>query len=352
MKKRILIIEDDQLLRENTKEILELSNYEVGVAVNGVEGVKAAQNESPDLIICDIMMPELDGYGVLYSLSKEPRTACIPFIFLSAKAEPSDIRKGMGMGADDYLTKPFEEMDLLQAIEVRLKRAELLNHDEERTGDILGGFVDRVSEIAALADLYKDRKSRKFKKKETIYYAGDTAHFVHYLKSGRVKLVNMNEDGKEYISSMVAPGEFFGYLPIMEGKPYVVSAVALEDAEVHRIPREDFEELLHADRDVRNAFIRLLADNVYEKESKLLSLAYDSVRKRTANALLNLHERALVAGTADAGLEVARQDLASMVGTATESVIRTLSEFKEDGAVEMIGKKIKVVKPELLKAVW
>ena len=353
MKKKILIIEDDQPIRENTKEILELSNYEVDIAVNGKEGVKAAHGFEPDLIICDIMMPELDGYGVLYSLSKEPKTAGIPFIFLSAKAEPSDIRKGMGMGADDYLTKPFEEMDLLQAIEVRLKRSAILHNDGgERTGDVMGGFIDRVSEIASLSELYSDRKPRQYKKKETIYYNGDSPHFVHYVSKGRVKLVNMNEDGKEYISGMVCAGEFFGYLSIMESKPYNVSAIAMEGSEVHRIPREDFEKLLHSDRDVRNAFIRLLADSVYEKESKLLSLAYDSVRKRTANALLELYDRARESGRADEGLELARQDLAGMVGTATESVIRTLSEFKEDGAIEMKGKKIIVVKPEVLRSVW
>ena len=352
MRKKILLIEDDQVLRENTQEILELANYSVVVASNGIEGVKAAQELVPDLVICDIMMPELDGYGVLHSLSKEPATAQIPFIFLSAKAEPSDIRRGMGMGADDYLTKPFEEMDLLQAIEVRLQRSAVLHQSADRTGDVMGGFIDRVSDISSLKELYRDRKARDYRKKDTIYYSGDTAHFVHYLKSGRVKLVNMNEDGKEYISSVVGPGEFFGYLPIMEGKPYVVSAIAVEDSSVHRIPREDFEELLHADRDVRNAFIKLLADNVYEKESKLLSLAYDSVRKRTANVLLDLHERAVASGNVESGMDLPRQDLASMVGTATESVIRTLSDFKEDGAVEMIGKRIKVVKPEVLKAVW
>src|SRR3989338_3491766 len=96
--KKILLIEDNQGMRENTAEILELSNYKVFTAENGKEGVRLAMSETPDLIICDIMMPELDGYGVLHALSKSDATAGIPFIFLTAKAEKSDQRKGMEMG--------------------------------------------------------------------------------------------------------------------------------------------------------------------------------------------------------------------------------------------------------------
>ena len=116
---KILVIEDNLDVRENIVEILELSNYEVSEAPNGKEGVKAAKKEQPDLILCDIMMPEMDGYEVLYMLGKDPGTSTIPFIFLTAKAEKSDFRQGMSLGADDYLTKPFDDMELLKAIEGR-----------------------------------------------------------------------------------------------------------------------------------------------------------------------------------------------------------------------------------------
>ena len=109
--KKILLIEDNKDVRENTAEILRLAPYEVVTAKNGKEGVELAQSEKPDLIICDIMMPVLDGHGVLHLLSKNEETSGIPFIFLTAKAERSDFRKGMEMGADDYLTKPFEVVD-------------------------------------------------------------------------------------------------------------------------------------------------------------------------------------------------------------------------------------------------
>ena len=120
--KKILLIEDNTEVRENTAEIIELSNYTVITAENGKTGVGLALKELPDLIVCDIMMPVLDGYGVYHSLSKHKETASIPFIFLTARVDKNDVRQGMDLGADDYLTKPFTYKELLKAIESRLKR--------------------------------------------------------------------------------------------------------------------------------------------------------------------------------------------------------------------------------------
>ena len=125
MSKKVLIIEDNVDIRENIVEILELSGYTTFAANNGKTGVELAIKNLPDIILCDIMMPDLDGYGVLFMLNKHPETAATPFIFLTAKAERIDVRKGMEMGADDYLTKPFDDMELLSAIESRLKKKEI-----------------------------------------------------------------------------------------------------------------------------------------------------------------------------------------------------------------------------------
>lgn len=120
--KTILVIDDNTDIRENTAEILTLAGYQTFTAENGKRGVEVAAREKPDLIVCDIMMPELDGYGVLHLLKNRPETEQIPFIFLTAKTERGDFRKGMEMGADDYITKPFDDIELLKAIEIRLKR--------------------------------------------------------------------------------------------------------------------------------------------------------------------------------------------------------------------------------------
>jgi DNA-binding NarL/FixJ family response regulator len=120
--KKILIIEDQPQMRRNLATILEMEGFEVSLAENGNAGVVQAQALKPDLIICDVMMPELDGYGVLRTLRSEKATATIPFIFLTAKGEKTDQRTGMNLGADDYLTKPVARTDLLASVKVRLEK--------------------------------------------------------------------------------------------------------------------------------------------------------------------------------------------------------------------------------------
>lgn len=120
--KKILVIEDEPQMRRNLLTILRFEGFAGLGAAHGREGVDLARRERPDLILCDIMMPELDGHGVLAALRADPSTARIPFIFLTAKGDKPDIRAGMNLGADDYLTKPVAKADLLTAIESRLKR--------------------------------------------------------------------------------------------------------------------------------------------------------------------------------------------------------------------------------------
>jgi len=119
---KILVIEDEEFVRLNLVEMLEAEDYQVVSAQNGMLGAMYALDYIPELIICDVMMPELDGYGVLNTLRQDSATATIPFIFLTAKADKADIREGMELGADDYLTKPFSRDELLQSITARLKK--------------------------------------------------------------------------------------------------------------------------------------------------------------------------------------------------------------------------------------
>jgi DNA-binding NarL/FixJ family response regulator len=122
--KKILIIEDEPEMRRNITALLRFYNYEPIAAENGQVGVEAARREKPDLILCDVMMPELNGYGVLQALQTDASLARTPFIFLTAKGEKDDLRSGMNLGADDYLTKPVANADLVRAIEARLRRSE------------------------------------------------------------------------------------------------------------------------------------------------------------------------------------------------------------------------------------
>lgn len=120
---KILVIEDTVEIRDNLQDFLEAEDFQVMVAENGRDGVNLARKNKFDLILCDVMMPELDGYGVITELRQVPETADIPFIFLTAKSERSDLCLGMNLGADDYLTKPFTPVELLQAVKASLSRA-------------------------------------------------------------------------------------------------------------------------------------------------------------------------------------------------------------------------------------
>lgn len=345
--KKILLIEDNMEMRENTAEILGLANYKVLTAENGKEGVKLAQSEKPDLIICDIMMPELDGYGVLHMLSKTPELASIPFIFLTAKAEKSDHRRGMTMGADDYLTKPFDDMELLTAVEVRLKKSEQLKSNFTRTIEGLNEFMEEAKQLGDLIKISDKRKVKTFKKKDVIYHEDAFAAGIFFLNKGKVKTSKINVDGKEFITSLVGDGEFFGYGALIEESPYSDSAVALEDSEICVIPKEDFFALLHNSREISAAFIRMLSNDVKEKEQRLLQLAYNSVRKRVAEALLLLKER-YSDGKDPFSMAISREDLSNLAGTAPETVIRTLSDFKDEKLVDIKGSMITILQPEKL----
>jgi DNA-binding response OmpR family regulator len=339
--KTILLIEDDTDMRENTAEILELANYHVLKAENGKRGVELARHTAPDLVLCDIMMPELDGYGVLHLLGRDPATAELPFIFLSAKAERSDVRKGMELGADDYLTKPFEESELLNAIEGRLKRSELFRKGFDRSADGLSTFIESARGSGALKDITSERKLRHMPRKEMVFHEGDELRSVYFI----------NNDGKEFVTGLHTAGDFLGYMSVLEGGRVTESAETLEDCELATIPREELLALLYKDRDVSIRFIKMLSKEVKESETRLLELAYASVRQRVAQALLRLRDTYGNQADNDLGLRISREDLATIVGTATESLIRTLSDLKEEGLVELQGRDIRISNPKGLERV-
>lgn len=341
--KTILLIEDDTDMRENTAEILELANYTVLRAENGKRGVELARRTPPDLVLCDIMMPELDGYGVLHLLGRDPATAEVPFIFLSAKAERSDVRKGMELGADDYLTKPFEESELLNAIEGRLKRSELFRKGFDHSAEGLDKFIESARGLGALQEIAAERKTRSVPRKEMIFHEGDELRSVFFLSKGKVRTFKMNNDGKEFVTGLHSQGAFLGYMSVLEGGRVTESAETLEDCELAIIPREELLSLLYKDRDVSMRFIKMLTREVKENEKHLLQLAYASVRQRVALALLRLRDTYGSKNDQGLGVRISREDLATIVGTATESLIRTLSDLKEDGVIEVQGREIRVV---------
>ncbi|WP_128547506.1 response regulator [Larkinella soli] len=342
--KTILLIEDNDDIRENTAEILELANYKVITAENGKIGVEKALETRPDLVICDIMMPVLDGYGVLHIFNKNPELSTIPFIFLTAKTERSDFRRGMELGADDYLTKPFDESELLSAVEGRFRRFTQMRGDYDPAKEGLSPFLHDARTVAGLESLSADRKVYQVRKKQYVYSEGDEPTRLFFLKSGKVKTFKSTPDGKELITGLFQPGQFFGYVSLLEDTDQTDSAVAMEDSELIYIPKEEFMDLLNRNQEVAGQFIRLLANRVSEREQQLLGMAYNSLRRRVADTLLRLHQQ-----HHGQTIQYSRDDLASMVGTATESLIRTLSEFRQDKLIETTEGQIRVLNPEGLR---
>lgn len=348
MNKTILVIDDNNDIRENTAEILELAGYKTFTAENGKKGVELAIKQKPSVIVCDIMMPELDGYGVLHLLRKNAGTQNIPFIFLTAKTERSDFRKGMEMGADDYITKPFEDIELLNAVEVRLKKTEILDQKYAASPQGLTQFLKDVQSTGLVQKMAEQYEVTGYEKKQMLYSEGKRPRFLYYLVKGKVKGFKVHEDGKEYITNLYSEGDFIGYTALIEDTNYDDSASVLEEAEVMQIPREDFLQMVYGDISIASKFIHIITQNVKEKEERLLNLAYGSLRKRIAKALVNIVEKFHLKEQTNP-IEISREDIAQYVGTATESLIRTLSDFKAEKLIEIRSGKIIVNNVEKLR---
>ena len=346
--KKILVIEDNLEVRENTSEIIELSNYEVITAENGKIGVQLALKEKPDLIVCDIMMPVLDGYGVYHLLSKHKETAFIPFIFLTAKSEKADFRKAMDMGADDYLTKPFDGIELLSAIETRLKKNELLK--QQYAGpDALNDFLDDVQQTGKIKLTSDEREVYSYNKKQDIYTIGQRPRAVYYVVSGKVKISRMNNDGKELITNIHSKEEYFGYTSILEDANYKDEAQALEETKLMLIPREDFLQLVTNNIQIAQTFIKIITQNIVEKEEDLLNLAYNSLRKKVAYGLIQLLEKYKSEEGGQSVVSLSRENMAQSIGIATESLIRTLGDFKDENLIEVQTGKVIIVDEKKLR---
>jgi len=341
--KKILLIEDNYDIRHNTAEILELSNYQVFLAENGKVGVEMAMEFSPDLIICDIMMPVLDGYGVLHAVHKNELIKNTPFIFLTAKTERSDFRKGMELGADDFVTKPFSGTELLNAVDSRLNKIGLLKQELSSDLQNLQNLLKVSEDENALQSLKDDRNINVYKKKQVIYTQGNHPNRLYYVLKGKVKTYKRNEDGKELVTDLYSPGDFLGYIALMEETVYKDTAEALEESELAIIPKEEFEDLLNNNKEVSRNFIKLLAKNISNKENQLLGLAYNSLRKKVAEALILLQRKFQLTVEDNFIIDISRESLATIAGTATESLIRTLSDFRNEKMIEIKDGSIVII---------
>jgi len=294
-------------------------------------------------------MPELNGYGVLHMLGKHTDTASIPFIFITAKTEKSDFRKGMEMGADDYITKPFDDVELLKAIEVRLKKAGLLRPSFPADVNTINDFINSAVAAANIPLTSDEREITNYKKKQTIYKEGKRPTAIYFIISGKVKMCKMNEAGKELITGVYTAGDFIGYTPVLEEKIYGDNAEVMEDTQVMIIPKADFLNLINSDWQVSKMFIRLLAKNVLENEERLLTIAYQSLRKKVATVLIQVFDKFKTAPNDSPEIDIPRTDLSHIAGIANESLVRTLSDFKTEKLIEIREGKIIILQEKELR---
>lgn len=349
--KVVLVIEDDLALRENTAEILELANYKVITASNGLLGVAMAKKYAPDMILCDIMMPKLDGYQVFNKLSTNKSTKFIPFVFLSVKGQNQDIRKGMNLGADDYIIKPFTEEDLLSVVEKRLAKASVLyNYKAESNSLNAEPYEEEIKTLNDLKNYFVDYGILyEYTTDDIIYRQGEHSNDIFLINEGAVKCYQIDEQGKELITALFKDDDLFGFTSFIHNIPYKETATAIEDTKLFAIPIVEFKNILNNNHKVVLEILELLADNLSTLKQQLLQMAYSSVNKKTAATIITFAEK--LNRKPGETIKISRSDLASVAGIASETFIRALTIFKNMGIVKAEGKNFKVVDLEKLKKI-
>lgn len=348
MSTKILIIDDNKEICENIHELLELAGYMAFTANNGKKGLALAHEHKPNLILCDIMMPELDGYGVIRALQNIPGMVGIPFIFMSAKAERSDFRAGMDLGADDYLTKPFNGDDLLKVVDARLRKSKLIrtiaDEDEKRIQSVTTGTWEWKTALS------ENRTIKKIRKKDMLFMEGEPSNFLYFLISGKIKVYKANELGKEYIIDIYKDGDLLGDTSLLESSMHKESAIAIEESEVAWIPRNDFLKLLELYPEMNGKFIKIMSNNYFEAEEKLLRLAYDSARKRVAEAIIFIYKKYKSVNEYNLSFSLQRDNISALSGISPESVSRNLTDFRSEGLIETCNGMIKILDLKKLEA--
>lgn len=167
--------------------------------------------------------------------------------------------------------------------------------------------------------------------------------FLYFITRGEVKTYKSNNEGKELLTGLHYAGEFIGFLPLLENKPNNETAYVLKEAEIYLIPQQDFITMIYTNKEIARKFISMLSSNLYKAETLLLELAYQSVRQRVATALIKLNTHLDIDSKIPSVISVARKDISSMVGTSTESLNRTLADFKDEGLVEISDKGLRIL---------
>ncbi|MBK9270278.1 MAG: response regulator [Saprospiraceae bacterium] len=330
---KILIIEDNDEMRENISEILELAGYEVYSASDGLGGVQQAREHIPHLILCDIMMPNLDGFGVLKIKNQDANLKDIPLVFLTAKAEKEDFRKGMNLGAEDYLMKPFEDVDLLQIIESKLdKYSRLTSVTKAKKLAALVKF-NEFKNLPKVKELIGETISKDFGKKSILWNNEESISSYMWLEKGLVKETLDTVGFKEIIIDIVNDGNFIDNSYLFKTN-YRSKCETMEVCKIKFISKQKLEDII-VQENMMQALLEHSLTQYHDISRRLAVNSFGNVREKIAYHLLILHDT-----FRHEPIRMSREDLGAFCGMAKETLIRTLAEFKEDQLIETDSKSI------------
>ena len=343
-KHKILVIEDNHEMRENISEILELAGYEAVTAEDGIKGVQAARTEAPDLILCDIMMPNLDGFGVLKIKNQDEGIKDIPLIFLTAKAEKEDFRRGMNLGAEDYLMKPFEDSDLLQVIESKLaKYSRMGNGFRVKKLSSLIRF-EEFKNLPQVKELIASTPAKEYGKKSILWTYEENIATHMWLEEGLVKESLDTVGFKEIIIDFVNEGNFIDNSYLFKSA-YRSRCETVESCKIKFIPRQKLETII-IQENMMQALLEHCLSQYHDISRRLAVNSFGNVREKLAYHLIILHHT-----FRESSIRLSREDLSSFCGMAKETLIRTLTELKDEGLIESDSKSLRVLNLKKLEQI-
>ncbi len=348
MKSTILIIESNQERLVHITDVLKSDGFSVIPLDKWADWGDLNKKVKPDLVICNLVVSDMDGFSIYHLLSRNPTTADIPFIFLSETFDRSLFRKAMVMGADDFLSTPLDDLELLQSVEIRLEKNKKI---KSLFSNFPAGEEDYFERGSLLNEFQKfsNLQTRKYlNKKEILFSEGSQPFELYFIIKGEVKTYRMTQDGKELITGLHYDRQFIGHLPMLNRTPYQESAQAMSNSEIYVIPKSVFENIIFNNRQVASFFIKLLSSDLYEMEKRLMELAYSSIRQRLAITLVNLYNQQRVSEKTTPSILIGRKDLANILGTAHESLNRIIADFKNEGLLEIIEGGFKISKLDRL----
>lgn len=349
--KKILLIEKNDEIRENLAQVLELVNCKVFTAGNGCNAAELAIREMPDMIICGSYLPLKEGYGLLQEIQSNPLTQKSQVVFFTPSSfngnvhhngNSHDIESGHNGHSNGHNGVLHDIGEIKKLISIS---EPILSHQSEVEQPI----IQVVNEANVLDRLIKDRDINYYKKKQVIFSEGNSARNLYFIKKGKVKTYQTNDYGKQLVVDLHAENDFIGYTHLLENSNYTETAEALEETELVVIPRKEFDDLLKKNHHVMMLFIRLLSKCVLEKKHQMIGLAYNSLRKKVAEALIIICRKYNIEKANNFIIDITRDNLASIAGTATESLIRTLTDFRSEKLIDIENNCIKILDEKKLE---